>query len=122
MNWRARPLISHQVIVDLIAATTTTTGLTVQCVLDTSEYPIGVKYTKRRHRRIAADPPRLPRRLELCPDATRHALAVTYIISSRALTLHNDELVRLEGVPPMFSFTDPDGNGLVYLEDADQGE
>ena len=37
--------ISHQVIVDLIAATTTITGLTVQCVLDTNEYPIGVKYT-----------------------------------------------------------------------------
>ena len=45
MNWRGRPLISHQVIVDLIAATTTITGLTVQCVLDTNEYPIGVKYT-----------------------------------------------------------------------------
>jgi hypothetical protein len=45
MNWRGRPLISHQVIVDLIAATTTITGLTVQCVLDTAEYPIGVKYT-----------------------------------------------------------------------------
>ena len=45
MNWRGRPLISHQVIVDLIAATTTITGLTVQCVLDTAEYPIGIKYT-----------------------------------------------------------------------------
>jgi hypothetical protein len=45
MNWRGRPLISHQVIVDLIAGTTTITGLTVQCVLDTTEYPIGVKYT-----------------------------------------------------------------------------
>ena len=45
MNWRGRHLISHQVIVDLIAATTTITGLTVQCVLDTNEYPIGVKYT-----------------------------------------------------------------------------
>jgi hypothetical protein len=45
MNWRGRLLISHQVIVDLIAATTTITGLTVQCVLDTNEYPIGVKYT-----------------------------------------------------------------------------
>ena len=43
-------------------------------------------------------------------------------IREAGVTLHNDELVRLEGVPPMFSFTDPDGNGLVYLEDADQGE
>jgi transposase len=45
MNWRGRPLISHQIIVDLIAATRTATGLTVQCVLDTDEYPTGLKYT-----------------------------------------------------------------------------
>ena len=32
-------------------------------------------------------------------------------------TLHNDELVLLEGSPPMFFFADPDGNGLVYLEE-----
>ncbi len=35
MNWRGRPLTTHQVIVDLIANTTTATGLRVQCVLDT---------------------------------------------------------------------------------------
>ena len=33
-------------------------------------------------------------------------------------TLHNDEVVHLEGAPPMFFFSDPDGNGLVYLEEA----
>lgn len=38
------------------------------------------------------------------------------------MTLQNDELVRMEGVPPMFSFADPDGNRLVYLKDADPGE
>ena len=32
-------------------------------------------------------------------------------------TLHNDEVVRMDGVPPMFFFADPDGNGLVYLQD-----
>jgi Rhodopirellula transposase DDE domain len=47
MNWRGRPLKTHQVIVDLISATTTTTGLTVRCVLDTSDYPTGIKYTKK---------------------------------------------------------------------------
>jgi transposase len=47
MNWRGRPLITHQVIVDLISSTTTATGLTVHCVLDTGEYPTGVRYTKR---------------------------------------------------------------------------
>src|SRR4051812_6588878 len=41
MNWRAKPLVSYRVIVDLISATTTDTGLTVQCELDTSTYPKG---------------------------------------------------------------------------------
>jgi len=36
------------------------------------------------------------------------------------VTLHSEGLIRLEGIPAMFSFTDPDGNGLVYLEDADE--
>jgi DDE family transposase len=42
-NWRGKPLISHQVIVQLIAATTTKTGLTVTCGIDTTLYPKGVK-------------------------------------------------------------------------------
>ncbi len=45
MNWRGRPLKTHQVIVDLISNTTTATGLTVHCVLDTGQYPTGIKYT-----------------------------------------------------------------------------
>ena len=32
-------------------------------------------------------------------------------------TLHNEEVVRMEGVPAMFFFADPDGNGLVYLQE-----
>ncbi len=42
-NWRGRPLISHEVIINLIAATTTTTGLAVKSKLDTNVYPAGVK-------------------------------------------------------------------------------
>ncbi len=42
MNWRARPLVSYRVIVDLISATTTRTGLTVHCELDESHYPKGI--------------------------------------------------------------------------------
>jgi hypothetical protein len=38
-NWRGRPLVSHQVIVQLIAATTTDTGLQVRCELDPNTYP-----------------------------------------------------------------------------------
>lgn len=42
-NWRGRPLVSHEVVVNLIAATRTTTGLRVACQLDTNTYPTGVK-------------------------------------------------------------------------------
>jgi hypothetical protein len=42
-NWRGKPLISHQVIVQLIAATTTKAGLTVRCELDPKPYPAGIK-------------------------------------------------------------------------------
>jgi DDE family transposase len=47
MNWRGRPLTSHQIIVDLIGATRTSTGLTVRAELDTGTYPTGIKYTKK---------------------------------------------------------------------------
>jgi len=43
MNWRGRPLTSHDVIVRSIAATTTRTGLTVHAELDTDTYPTGIK-------------------------------------------------------------------------------
>lgn len=43
MNWRGRPLTSHEVIVQTIAATTTTTGLTVHAELDEASYPKGIK-------------------------------------------------------------------------------
>ncbi len=42
-NWRGRPLISHEVIVNLIAATKTQNGLTIQAEIDDGHYPTGVK-------------------------------------------------------------------------------
>jgi Rhodopirellula transposase DDE domain len=45
MNWRGRPLVSHEVVVDLIGATTTRTGLKVHAELDRGFYPTGVKVT-----------------------------------------------------------------------------
>jgi hypothetical protein len=42
-NWRGKPLVSHQVIVQLIAATTTKAGLKVRCELDPNSYPAGIK-------------------------------------------------------------------------------
>ena len=44
-NWRGKPLVSHQVIVQLIANTTTDTGLTVACRLDDTTYEKGIKVT-----------------------------------------------------------------------------
>jgi hypothetical protein len=41
-NWRAKPLVSYRIIVELISATTTKTGLTVRCELDTGKYPSGI--------------------------------------------------------------------------------
>jgi len=43
MNWRGKPLVTHQAIVQLIAATTTRAGLEVRCELDPNAYPDGVK-------------------------------------------------------------------------------
>ena len=33
------------------------------------------------------------------------------------VTLDNEEVLRMEAAPPMLYFSDPDGNGLVYLEE-----
>ena len=44
-NWRGKPLLTHEVIVNLIAATTTRTGLKVYARLDPDSYPKGIKIT-----------------------------------------------------------------------------
>ena len=46
MNWRGRPLVSHEVVVGLIGSTRTEAGLEVTAQLDTGTYPIGVDVTK----------------------------------------------------------------------------
>jgi transposase len=43
LNWRGKPLISHEIIVNLIGNTTTRNGLTIQAELDTGAYPTGMK-------------------------------------------------------------------------------
>ena len=44
-NWRGEPLVSYETIVRLIAATTTTTGLRVTCILDKRQYRLGRRIT-----------------------------------------------------------------------------
>jgi hypothetical protein len=46
MNWRGKPLVDHQTIVNLIGATTSRTGLKVRAALDISKYPVGIRIPK----------------------------------------------------------------------------
>ena len=55
-NWRGKPLISHEVIVQLINATTTRTGLEVSCTIDTNTYPKGIKVSDRTMRQLNIEP------------------------------------------------------------------
>ena len=55
-NWRGRPLMSHQTVVNLIAATTTKTGLVVKAALDTHTYDTGVKVTDEEVARLRLTP------------------------------------------------------------------
>jgi hypothetical protein len=49
MNWRGRPLVSHEVILELIAATRTRSGLRVHAELDLGRYPMPAQQCLRRH-------------------------------------------------------------------------
>jgi len=55
-NWRGKPLLTHQVIVQLIASTTTQTGLTVQCQLDQNAYEKGTKVSDEQIARLNITP------------------------------------------------------------------
>ena len=68
-NWRGKPLVSHEVIVKLIAATTTRTGLKVRSELDTTHYPAGHQVSDAEMATPPPPPRRLPRRVELLPAA-----------------------------------------------------
>lgn len=52
MNWRGKPLISHEVIVNLIGSTTTKSGLSIQAELDTNKYNKGIKVTDNELKKI----------------------------------------------------------------------
>jgi hypothetical protein len=48
LNWRGKPPVSHEVIVNLIAATTTKTGHRIRAEIDCGKYPTGVKVSDQR--------------------------------------------------------------------------
>jgi transposase len=52
MNWRGRPLSSHEVVVATIASTRTRTGLRVEAELDSGSYPVGLAVTREQFRSL----------------------------------------------------------------------
>ena len=88
MNWRGRPLTSHEVIVNTIAATTTRTGLRVRAELDTGAYDTGARVSDRQ--------------MEALP-LTRHDWHGDW-----NYTLHPQEYDQAAGVPDPFDQPSPD--------------
>jgi len=56
MNWRGRPLTSHEVVVQTIASTRTRPGLRVDAELDTRDYPLGVSVSRARMQALPIEP------------------------------------------------------------------
>jgi hypothetical protein len=79
-NWAAVPLVSHQVIIDLISATTTKTGLAVHAELDDGDYPLGAKATDQQMAALPISKPRFHPEwvytLHPAPEAARTGQAV----------------------------------------------
>jgi hypothetical protein len=51
-NWRAKPLVSLKVVVNLIAATTTTKGLKIRCDVDNKKYQKGIKISDKELKKV----------------------------------------------------------------------
>ena len=83
MNWRGRPLTSHQVIVQTIAATTTRTGLRVRAELDASAYDTGVKVSDRQMDALPLTRHDWHGDWNLCPVAHRFHYAAEPLMSDR---------------------------------------
>ena len=148
MNWRGRPLASHDVIVSTIAATTTRAGLTVRAGLDPGSYPDGVKisdeqmaalpldrhdwhgdwnYTLRPEPPAPAPPPRPPAREPERPDWAHPALTGldasdwNQMISALAIPYQaqrDAELYIRRGGPPTRKPADPHPPALTLAEQA----
>jgi len=107
MNWRGRPLTSHEVVVSTIAATRTRTGLRVEAALDTRAYPLGVSVSAEyvstlpitphvRHGTwnytIRPDGPNTPEAGEISDRDQNRALALRALADPRLTGMSRDEL------------------------------
>ena len=60
-SWRARPLTSHEVVIETIRATTTTTGLTVKADFDLGTYEKGIKISDQQMKALETETSQLHR-------------------------------------------------------------
>jgi hypothetical protein len=56
INWRGQPLVSFETVINMISATTTKSGLKIRALLDTNDYPTGVKITDRQMKDLQVTP------------------------------------------------------------------
>jgi len=103
MNWRGRPLTSHEVVVSSIAATTTRTGLTVHSELDTDTYALGVQISKAQMKALPISRHRWHPdwNYTLHPanqDTTQNAATRTHLHEPTDLTQHPATMPELTGM------------------------
>jgi len=96
MNWRGRPLTSHDVIINSIAATTTRTGLTVQADLDDGTYPTGVKVSNAQMAALPISRHPFHGDWNLCPVAHRFHYAGAGIMGRE--TVDRGNVAESEGI------------------------
>ena len=96
MNWRGRPLTSHEVIVNTIAATTTRTGLTVRAELDPGSYATGVKVSDDQMAGLPLDRHDWHGDWNLCPVAHRFHYAGAGIMGRG--TVYRGNVAESEGI------------------------
>jgi hypothetical protein len=96
MNWRGRPLASHDVIVSAIAATTTRAGLTVRAGLDPGSYPEGVKISDEQMAALPLDRHDWHGDWNLCPVAHRFHYAGAGILGRG--TVDRGNVAESEGI------------------------
>ena len=92
-NWEGKPLISVETIIELIETTTTNTGLTVKCQLDTNKYELGTLITNGMMERIKLTP-RPPREGEDA-DCSKQMALWNYTIYARSKE-EQEEAARLD--------------------------
>ncbi len=93
LNWRGRPLVSYELIVALISATTTSKGLKVRAALDPAKYPLGVSVSKHQLAGLQLAPSTFHGEWNyvLFPRSAAQRAAATRVPKQRAVVTHAEK-------------------------------